>query len=191
MAIDPFTAINAGSQVLGLFSGKGKGRGNATSRATERSLRDMIALGERYDPVAESEVAIQQAIKDAEIAMQNATGSVLGGFAAQGSHGWLPDTARQSGIRGAVSTIGEALARVLADIRSSATERKMRMRAIPVGLATAGRGEQLPSNNNYNPLGGVQAFGDMLRQAFGAPSLGLQSAPSSAHGGGNVQTGGF
>lgn len=154
--------LGFGTQVLGLFSGKGKGRGNAASRSIQDLLLNMSQRARGYDAAAEAENAAAQAKLDAEDAIRRAVAGDRADFAAEGSHGWLPDTARESTIRGSMTGIGRTLATFLADLRSKTMQRQLAVMGIPVGLAQAGRGENLQSNSQFNGSGFVGSLNEFL-----------------------------
>lgn len=161
MAFPWAETLSAGTQLIGLFSGKGSKK-NATAKSVENLLREMINRVQGYDPASAAELSAERARLDAEKAMERATANIFSKFAGMGSHGWLPDTARQGSIRGALYDVGDTLARFLADKRSNVFSDWMRMAAIPVGLAAAGRGEPLPSSG-FDYAAGAKSFADLIK----------------------------
>lgn len=148
-----------GSSLLGAFSGKGKKSGTAASRAVEKLLGTAAKKVLNYDPYADITNAIDQAQVDAGRLSEKSLSNVFAKYAnTEGSAGYLPDTARSSVLRGVMSDTSNSLATLSANLRLSAMEKWVNLARGVITSATAGRGEVLQSNNNWDPMSLVNAF---------------------------------
>lgn len=172
MPIGIAEGIGLGSQLFGAVTGKKKGKGNETSREIQELLKMMAQRAGAFDPLESSKGAAEEAQRLAGESMERAIGEVMARYGSQGSRSYLPDTARNSAVRGATSDVGERLATWLADRQAGAPMEWMRMASIPVGLAQAGRGENLQSNSQFNPAN----FGQSLAAMFGKKQSGAGQA---------------
>ena len=159
-------ALSFGSSVFGLFSGKGKKSGTAASRAVESLLLDAANKVKNYDPYKDIDALIQQSQLDAERLADKSLSSVFSRYAQTGSAGYLPDTARSSVLRGVSSDISNNLATLEANLKYGAIDKWMNLARGVITSASAGRGEVLPSNNNFDPKAFVSSFSDLLHSIW-------------------------
>ncbi len=133
--------------VIGAVSG-GKNKkkpGNSASRGVQDLLTEAAKRAKSYDPSSELSTALGQASSDTERAITRVGTNIFSQYAnSQGSYSYLPDTARNSAIRGAMSDIGEKLATYDAEQRSNLFQKWLSPALAVVGSANAGRGGNAP-----------------------------------------------
>lgn len=177
MAFGLEAGIQLGTGLMGAIGNKGKGKSSPLYRELEKSLMQSLGIAGNYDPIAESEEAKNLALEDFELALGRGMGAVNARYGnSEGSREYLPDTGRQSTIRGVTADISRDMARWLADRKANATSEKLRVMAIPQSIsASLGDGRQ---KGGYSGMG----LGESLAKFLGGGSSGgsTQSQASSS-----------
>jgi hypothetical protein len=166
MAIDPGTAIAAGGQIIGAIGGKKKKSGNSTSSAISKLLEAAAKRALNDDPSRRIDQSVDAAMLDTKFYAERALSNVFGKFAQQGSMGYLPDTARNSVLRGTLEDVYRPTTLWAAQAKAGAFDQWIQNAMRVVGSAAAGRGEQQPSQNGFDWATGSQVFGRLLGDAF-------------------------
>lgn len=166
MAVDPGTAISAGTQLVGLVSGKGKKGGpDKVAKEGKELLLQMIRAVRNDDPLARIEAGYDAARERTRQDAETVLGNVVSKFSVQGSLPSLPNTAKNSVLRGALADIERDVTLQEAQDRSTAFERLLQNQAGVVSLLQAGRGKDTPRTNSFNAGAFSTTFGDLLKQS--------------------------
>lgn len=114
-----------GGLLFGALGPKDSGphRGPRASRNYKAMLDDVY----NYDPIRESEDAINVARNEVEQVMGNVAGDIIAPYSGAGSHGWLPDSRRDSLIAGGMADVGRMFGKYVADVRMNAIPMKARL----------------------------------------------------------------
>jgi hypothetical protein len=161
------TIISAVGATAGLFGSKKQKSGTGLSRNISRLLDKMAKTAFNFDIDQEINIAAEQAQRDTQRVAEISLGNVFAKFGAEGALPGLPDTARSSVLRGTLSDVSQDLQRFLAERRANRTRDLLSIQAIPVGLATAGRGAMQPRADRsgiFNSF--VSSFAQLGREIF-------------------------
>lgn len=149
--------IKLGGLLLGALGPKDSGPRRGPR--AKRNYKNILDETYNWDPVRAGEDAANEAKLEAEKVMGRVVGNIVAPYAGAGSHGWLPDSRRDSLIRGGMSDVGSVLAKLLAEIKMNAVPMKARlMREM---LDPVGGGGGAPPN--FGMAGG---FAELMKDIF-------------------------
>lgn len=166
MAIPIGAAISTGSQLLGLFSGKNKGKaGDSTSRAISELFRSTIGLVEQDNPLERIRAAFTASREFTSTDAERVLGNVMSKFGQEGNLPGLPDTGKNSILRGALGDVFRDVTLAQAQAEAGAFEQMIANRTGLLSLGTAGRGRGRQPGTPFDTGAFGRGLGDLLKGA--------------------------
>lgn len=159
MAIDPITGLQAGAALFGAVSNKKKG-GNSTANTLNDLIKNAAKKVKTDDPIARINAAVDATMADSAKTAEVALGNVFAKFAQSGSMGYLPDTSRNSILRGTLADVQRPVALWAAQERAKAFDQWLQNVAM---ITSKGPIQQAPKAP-FDYMGAAGAIGKFIKE---------------------------